>query len=327
MIKMAEGVLNKAKKQKADEFYTQLFDIEKEAMQYKHHFKGKTILCNCDDPRISQFFYFFYSRFSGLGLKRLIATCYKNLSPDLFTQCLDEQAVYCIYDGKDRYDDVYIDYESFIKENEWGVLKKDGDFRSPECIELLKQSDIVVTNPPFSLFREYIALLMKHEKKFLIIGDQNALAYKEVFQFVKENKIWLGIDNGGTKWFQVPPHYNIQTQSRIKTENGIKYFSKGNIAWYTNLDHRKRHENIVLYKKYNKKEYPKYDNYNAIEVSTYKDIPLDYDGIMGVPITFLDKYNPDQFEIVGNEIDLGIEKGRCYINGKRLYSRIFIKRK
>ena len=325
---MAEGLLTKAKKQKVDEFYTRLFDIESEVMQYKDHFRGKTILCNCDDPRVSQFFYFFYSRFNGLGLKRLIATCYKNLNPDLFTQNLDEQAVYCIYDSKNRSDDVYTDYETFIKQNEWGILKRDGDFRSPECIELLKQSDIVVTNPPFSLFREYVEQLMEYNKKFLIIGSQNAITYKNIFRFIKNDKLWLGISPSGM-CFDVPEGYSKTT----KVINGKVYGWQGSACWFTNLSHSKRNEKLILYKKYNKKDYKKYDNFDAIEISKVSDIPLDYDGIMGVPITFLYKYNPEQFEIVGitNHGDmLGIPfKNNCFaeIKGERKYVRILIKKR
>jgi hypothetical protein len=209
-------------------------------------------------------------------------------------------------------------------------LKENGDFRSEECIELLKEADIVVTNPPFSLFREYVSQLMEHGKKFLIIGNQNALTYKETFSLIKDNKIWLGVDNGGTKWFQVPDHYDIKTETRIKIdENGIKYFSMGSIMWFTNLDHKKRHENLILYKQYNQTDYPKYDNYDIINIDKYMDIPLDYNGIMGVPITFADKYNPDQFEIVGIANSarwIGLE---CFtiLHGKKLYNRILIKRK
>jgi len=339
---MAGGVLNKAKRQKADEFYTQLSDIEKELKHYKKYFKGKVVFSNCDDPEASNFYYYFISNFEELGLKKLITTHFE----------LDKPSYMLEYEGVA---DVRGDKETVIKraikigkkiklkqnfqQGSQGELfdtepvrSYSGDFRSPECIELLKQSDIVVTNPPFSLFREYIEQLVKYKKKFLIIGDQNAIAYKEVFKFVMENKLWLGIDNGGTKWFQVPNHYSIQTLSRIKIENGIKYFSKGNIAWFTNLDHKKRHEKLVLYKTYNPSDYPKYDNYDAIEVSTYKDIPMDYDGIIGVPITFIDKHNPEQFEIIGQTgifepagLCSEYKGGRPYIKGQRMYTRIFIK--
>ena len=312
---MASGVLTKAKVQKSDEFYTQLSDIERELKHYKTHFKGKVIFCNCDDPEYSNFYYYFVSHFDELGLKKLVTTHFE----------VDKPSYMLEYEGGA---DVQGDKETVIKRaiklGKKTKLKQNfqqgsqadlfdlepvrsfsGDFRSPECIELLKRSDIVVTNPPFSLFREYIAQLIEHGKLFIIIGDLNAISYKEVFAFIKDNNVWLGIDNGGTKWFQVPDHYEIQTQSRIKIENGLKYFSKGSIMWFTNLDHVKRHEKLILYKSYSLEEYPKYDNYDAIEVSTYKDIPLDYDGVMGVPITFLDKYNPEQFKIIGITKKLG----------------------
>jgi len=213
-----------------------------------------------------------------------------------------------------------------------------GDFRSRECIALLRKADVVVTNPPFSLFREYVAQLVEHGKRFLIIGSQNAITYKEIFKLIKENKVWLGVDNGGTKWFRVPDDYDIQTESRKKIENGIKYFSMGSILWFTNMDNPKRHEKIPVYKKYSLKEYPKYDNYEAIEVSRVADIPANYDGAMGVPITFLDKYNPEQFEILSsNEIrknktvpfkEHGLIKDKdSAINGSPTYVRIVIKRK
>jgi len=324
--------LNSAKSAKNDEFYTQMSDIERELWHYKEQFRGKVILCNCDDPRVSNFFRYFFTSFYRLGLKKIISVCYKNLNPDLFSQNKDEQAVYCVYDGKDRADDIIEgDYEEFVRNNEWQTLKGDGDFRSQECIELLKQADIVVTNPPFSLFREYVSQLDEYKKKFLIIGDQNAITYKEIFKLIKDNKLWIGIDNGGTKWFQVPSHYNIQTQTRIKIENGVKYFSKGSIVWFTNLDHVKRHEEITLYKRYTPKEYPKYDNYDAIEVSKVVEIPMDYDGVMGVPVTFLDKYNPKQFEILGSNRGIdqdpnGVYGRGSFLNGKETFKRLFIRR-
>jgi modification methylase ecoRI len=317
--------LAKAKKNKNDEFYTQLVDIENELKHYKNHFKDKTVYCNCDDPRVSNFFHYFSYNFENLGLKKLITTCYKNQDMELFSQNSSERAIYLEYNGDKNGDKVPNPTEIGIK-----LLKGDGDFRSPESIELLKQADIVVTNPPFSLFREYVAQLVEYNKKFLIIGDQNAIAYKEIFKLIKENKIWLGVDNGGTKWFQVPNHYNIKTESRKKTENGIQYFSKGSIVWFTNLDHDKRHENLILYKTYNETEYPKYDNYDAINVDKTADIPIDYQGAMGVPITFLDKYNPEQFEIIKSMASTTIDEssaGYPFINGVRKYARIVIKHK
>jgi len=312
---MASGVLTKAKVQKADEFYTQLSDIEKELKNYKDKFKGKVVFCNCDDPEYSNFYYYFVSNFDELGLKKLITTHFE----------IDKASYMLEYEGgADVQGDKEIVVKRAIKYGKKKPLKQNyeqegqgelfetepersysGDFRSPECIELLKQSDIIVTNPPFSLFREYIEQLVTYNKYFLVIGDLNAISYKEIFKFIQENRIWLGIDNGGTKWFEVPSHYDIKTQTRIKTENGKKYFSKGSIMWFTNLDHIKRHKDLILYKKYSLNEYPKYDNYDAIEVPTYKDIPMDYDSVMGVPITFLDKYNPEQFEIIGITKKLG----------------------
>ncbi|MDR2447329.1 MAG: adenine-specific methyltransferase EcoRI family protein [Treponema sp.] len=348
---MANKDLHDAKKVKNDEFYTQLSDIDRELKYYKHYFRGKTILCNCDDPRISKFFYFFYSKFHSLGLKRLISTCYKNLNPDLFSQNLDEQAVYCIYDGKDRANDVITDYDTFIRQNEWGIFKGDGDFRSPECIDLLKQVDIVCTNPPFSLFREYATQLVKYEKNFIIIGNKNAITYKEIFRLIKENKLWVGYTPmGADMLFDVPDDFaksvviGKKEGSSYRIVDGVVK-GRSQAVWFTNFDIKKRHEEIVLYKNYSPKEFPKYDNYDAIEVSKVSEIPQDYDGAMGVPITFLDKYNPDQFEILGlandkrddNEIFI---KGEPYyldeqhksfvgmvLKGKATYARILIKRK
>ena len=215
-------------------------------------------------------------------------------------------------------------------------LEGDGDFRSDECIDLMKRAEIVVTNPPFSLFREYVAQLIEHKKKFLILGSQNAITYKEIFPLIKNKKMWLGLDNGGTKWFEVKPHYTIKTQSRQKEENGKKYFSMGNITWFTNLDHSKRHEKLILYKRYSPEEYQKYDNYDAIEVSRIESIPTDYAGAMGVPITFLDKHNPNQFELLGatESEGKGFSNGLWFpdsgvaqpvIRGKRVYKRLFIR--
>jgi hypothetical protein len=318
--------LHKAKIQKNDEFYTVFSDIERELRNYKEQFKNKTVLCNCDDPRVSNFFKFFYSQFYALGLKRLIAVCYKNLNPDLFSEHKEEQAVYCIYDGKGRADDVIYDYSTFIKQNEWGVLKGDGDFRSRECIELLKQADIVCTNPPFSLFREYVTQLVDYDKKFLIIGTWNAITYKEIFKLIQEDRIWLGINsNRNFSGFIVPKHYSLYgTEARVD-ENGNRIVSTNNTCWFTNLDVAKRHEDLILYKTYNPEEYPKYDNYDAINVDKTSDIPMDYAGYMGVPITFLDKYNPEQFEII--KFRKGDDDKDLCINGKCPYFRIIIKNK
>ena len=343
---MANTPLNKANKAKNDEFYTQLTDIEKECKHYAEHFMNKIIFCNCDDPYESHFFKYFAINFNLLGLKKLIATCYvgsqiANKELSLFDDESEEnkttrsphkiEITEVTDENKDGAIDL-ADVELLLRnrKNKLTRLKGDGDFRSAECVELLKEADIIVTNPPFSLFREYVAQLMQYEKKFLIIGNQNNIFYKEISHFIKENKVWLGVDNGGTKWFQVPPHYDIQTETRIKIANGIKYFSMGNIAWFTNLDHKKRHVELILFRKYNPKEYPKYDNYNAINVSKYTDIPVDWDGLMGVPLTFLDKYNPEQFEIIG--IDRYVEDNPNYghrfkIKGRETFARILIKRK
>lgn len=285
--------LHAANRAKKDEFYTQLADIENELRHYKEHFKGKTVLCNCDDPRVSNFSVYFVLNFKALGLKRLITTCYKNNEPDLFSMNECERAVYAIYDGdpecNSQEDAKQIPYHEFEH--------SDGDFRSPECIELLKQADIVVTNPPFSLFREYVAQLIKYDKKFIIIGNQNAITYKEIFPLIKENRIWLGY-KAGDMAFKVPSNSEPRATRYWQDENGQKWRSMGNICWFTNLDISKRHEELILYKHYSPEEYPKYDNYDAINVDKTADIPCDYCGVMGVPITFLDKYNPEQFEIV-----------------------------
>jgi hypothetical protein len=326
MAKAKNTNLQSAKKEKNDEFYTQLADIENECAYYEQHFKGKIIFCNCDDPRVSNFFRHFYVAFHSLGLKKLIAVCYKNLNPDLFSQHKDEQAVYCIYDGTDRIDDKFEDYDVFIKQNKWGTLKGDGDFRSEECIELLKQADIVVTNPPFSLFREYVAQLIEYDKQFLIIGNLNAVTYKEIFPLIKENKMWTGITNGA-KQYAVPEDY----EGTFLDKNGNYMKQLGNTMWFTNLDHKERHEPLRLGKCYTPQEYPKYDNYDAIEVEKTSHIPEDYEGIMGVPVSFLDKYNPEQFEIVGN---LGCYApdgyslvGAIYVNKQKIFKRIAIRNK
>ncbi|WP_294429973.1 adenine-specific methyltransferase EcoRI family protein [uncultured Treponema sp.] len=289
---MKNGNLHSAKENKEDEFYTELTEIEKELVNYKEHFKNKTILCNCDDPRASNFFKYFALNFNYFGLKKLISVCYKNQDFDLFSQNDCEKAVYVEYTGS-KSDHIPTNDELELKE-----LKGDGDFRSAECIELLKQADIVVTNPPFSLFREYVAQLMKYEKKFIIIGSQNAITYKEIFPLIADNKMWLGYKTGDMA-FRVPDYYEPRATRFWIDENGQKWRSLGNICWYTNLDITKRHEDLILYETYTPEKYPKYDNYDAIEVSKVSEIPNDYLGWMGVPITFLDKYNPDQFEIKG----------------------------
>ncbi len=315
--------LHKANIAKKDEFYTQLPDIEKELKHYKEYFKGKVVFCNCDDPRISNFFNYFSYNFEYLELKKLITTCYKNQNINLFSQNNAEKAIYLEYEG-DKNDNKVPDHEEIGIQH----LAGDGDFRSKECIALLKKADIVVTNPPFSLFRYYVAQLVEYDKKFVIIGNQNAITYKEIFKLIKENKIWFGHSiHSGDREFGVPNDYPLNAASSRIDENGNKYIRVKGVRWYTNLDYKERHEDLILYKKYNESEYPKYDNYDAINIDKTKDIPMDYKGAMGVPITFMDKYNPDQFEIMGNEYDLNIDKGRGYVNGKRKYSRIFIKKK
>lgn len=336
--KAKNGSFQSAKDSKQDEFYTQLSDIEKELKHYKKHFKGKVVYCNCDDPRVSNFFHYFSHNFEKLGLKKLISTCYKNQNSDLFTQNQSEKAVYIEYFGDKNANNMPDLDEIGIKE-----LQGDGDFRSAESIELLKQADIVVTNPPFSLFREYVAQLMEYDKSFLIIGNQNAISYKEIFNLIQANKLWQGYKCGDMA-FKVPNHYEARETRYWEDDQGQKWRSLGNACWYTNLDISKRHEEIILYKKYTPEEYPVYANYDAIEVGQVKDIPCDYFGAMGVPVTFLDKFNPNQFEILGSSRTLGkpmseiAEKG-TYLQGgprfylpnedgtyRRLYDRIVIRR-
>ena len=287
--------LHKAKDSKKDEFYTQLPDIENELKHYKDHFKGKVVYCNCDDPRMSNFFHYFSYNFEKLGLKKLITTCYKSQDMDLYSKNDSEQAIYLEYNGDKNGDRVPNPEEIGIH-----YLKGDGDFRSAECIELLKQADIVVTNPPFSLFREYVEQLIKFDKKFLIIGNVNAITYKEIFRLIKQNQLWLGASiHSGDREFGVPTSYPLNSAGFRVDTNGNKFIRVKGVRWFTNLDYKERHEDLILFKTYDPKEYPKYENYDAINVDKTKDIPMDYDGHIGVPITFLDKYNPEQFEIIG----------------------------
>ncbi len=309
--------LHSAKSKKKDEFYTQLADIENELKYYRAHFRDKVVYCNCDDPTVSNFTRYFTLNFDFLGLKRLITTCYKNQQMDLFSQHDKESAVGLEYSGGEP--DVF-------------HLKGDGDFRSKECIQLLKQADIVVTNPPFSLFREYVAQLIKYEKKFLIIGHQNAITYKEIFPLIKDNRLWLGrTPRGRDMLFDVPKDYArelVATKkegSAYKIVDGVVKGRLGSASWFTNLDYPKRHEDLILYKKYSPEEYPTYDNYDAINVNKTAHIPYDYDGAMGVPITFLNKHNPEQFEIV--RFRKGNDGKDLSINGKCPYFRIVIKNK
>ena len=289
---MANSNLSKAKREKNDEFYTQLSDIEKELRHYTKHFKGKTVLCNCDDPRVSNFFHFFSHNFEKLKLKKLITTCYKNKNTNIFSPQKDKKGVYLEYLGDKNGNRV-------PDPSEIGVhpLEDDGDFRKNGCLKLLKEADIVVTNPPFSLFREYVQQLIEYEKNFLIIGNQNAISYREVFDLIKDNKIWLGYTQPVA--FVVPDHYEMRDVRSWRDEAGTNWRSLGNACWFTNLDIAKRHEELIQFKTYDPKNYLVYDNYDAIDVSKIADIPMDFDGVMGVPLTFLDKYNPDQFEILG----------------------------
>ncbi len=332
--------LGAAKTAKEDEFYTQLSDIEKEMRYYRRHFKGKTVLCNCDDPFESNFFKFFVLNFQRLGLKKLIATCYAG-SPITGSQLSlfdvlggDESkigkpykaVVTTVYDATGDGGVDMLDVAELFKsgENELTELEGNGDFRSHECLELLKEADIVVTNPPFSLFREYIATLMECEKHFIVIGSQNAITYKEIFGYLMRNEMWLG-NKFGDMAFTVPDYYEPRATRYWQDDTGQKWRSMGNICWFTNLDIKKRHEQLILVRRYagHEDEYPRYDNYDAIEVSKVADIPSDYAGVMGVPITFLDKHNPDQFEIVGlSGIDDWFPQTKTYgskrkmVNGK-----------
>lgn len=288
---MANEKLNQAKINKKDEFYTRLEDINRELRQYRTHFKNKIVYCNCDDPRLSNFFHYFSYNFEKLGLKKLITTGYKNQDRDLFSDNNSERAVKLVYEGdlnKNRVPDP----------EEIGVthLNGDGDFRSEEAIALLKEADIVCTNPPFSLFKEYITQLIEHKKKFIIIGHQNSITYKDIFPLIKENKLWLGYGFKGGAGHFINKHYEDYATAQDRIEGMIRV---SGVVWYTNLDIKKRHEDLKLFKKYSPEEYPKYENYDAINVDKTNEIPFDYEGIMGVPITFLNKYNPDQFEILG----------------------------
>ncbi len=375
------SALNAALKAKQDEFYTQLGDIQNELKYYRSHFKGKTVLCNADDPFESNFFKYFALNFKKLGLKKLIATSYVS-SPVAGTQFryrVDKDGQTSILFG-DEVKEVAADVETYdptkhaykavvtavrdatgsggvemvdvaelfkMGENTLTQLAGDGDFRSPECLALLDEADVVVTNPPFSLFREYVATLVEHDKKFIIIGNQNAIHYKEIFPLLKENKVWLGYKFGDMA-FTVPDTYEPRATRYWQDETGQKWRSMGNVCWYTNLDIKKIHEELTLTERYSPEKYPKYDNYDAINVNKTSDIPCDYDGIMGVPLTFMDKYNPDQFEIIWQaerstyanaskeilervKFDPSIKSGGglgvAVLNGKTVYTRILIRNK
>lgn len=348
--------LNDSARNKQDEFYTQLSMVENELKHYKEHFNGKVVLCNCDDPYESNFFKYFAMNFNSLGLKKLITTCYASSpvtgdeleyyidkSGQLSFEAFDDSKPYtsekrpykveitAVTDenGDGRIDLADVEYLMKNKKNMMTLLDGDGDFRSDECVELLEEADIVVTNPPFSLFRDYMALLMDYQKAFIVIGNLNAVKYKEILPLFMTDKVWLGY-NSGHYWFKVPDCYEVkQTDFKID-ENGQKWRRIGNICWYTNLDTARRHENMTIFRTYSSEQYPKYDSYDAIEVSKTADIPCNYYGIIGVPITFMTKHNPEQFTIVGvlnsgsgNEYDFA----KAVLNGKQLYARILIQRK
>jgi hypothetical protein len=306
MAKSLNKNLHAAKTGKNDEFYTQLTDIEKELKHYKAHLRDKVVFCNCDDPRVSNFFHYFSYNFEQLGLKKLITTCFKNQDMELFSENKSEKAIFLEYTGDKNGNKIPDPEEIGIK-----YLSGDGDFRSQESIELLQEADIVVTNPPFSLFREYVAQLMKYDKKFIIVGNLNALTYRDIFKFVKQNKIWFGGSiHSGDREFRVPENYPLNAAGNRTDEDGNKYIRVKGVRWFTNLDYEDCFQDLILVKKYNPELYPKYENFDAINVNVTKDIPYDYEGIMGVPITFIDKYNPEQFEILGLGIsNSGIEIG------------------
>ncbi len=317
--------LHKAGRAKKDEFYTQLADIEKELKHYKGQFRGKVVFCNCDDPKESNFVKYFSMNFEHLGLKKLIATHYKDAN--LFTQ---EPPYKLEYSG-DKNGNRMPDPNEFMTK-----MIGTGDFRSKECIELLREADIVVTNPPFSLFREYLTQLVEYNKKFLIIGNVNAITYKECFKLIKDNKMWLGASiHSGDREFRVPNDYPLNAVGCRVDTGGNKYIRVKGIRWFTNMDYEERHEKLVLYKKYTPKEYPIYDNYDAINIDKTADIPMDYSGIMGVPITFLDKYTPEQFEVIdiNPHFFMFVEQGhqkpkQLKIAGRSdPYARILIKNK
>ena len=345
--------LNKANKAKKDEFYTQLSIIEAELKHYRKHFRRKIVFCNCDDPYESNFFKYFAMNFNFLELKKLIATCYDSsplageqlsLFPDKHPYKIEITEVTDL-NGDGAID--LTDVEELLKNTKNKLRRlKDGDFRSPECIEALCEADIVVTNPPFSLFREFVAQLMEYKKQFLIIGNVNAVKYKEIFPLIKENKLWLGYSiHSGDREFRVPDDYPLEASSYRIDAEGKKYIRVKGVRWFTNMDYSHRHTNLELWKRYTAEEYPKYVNYDAIEVNKTSEIPMDYDGEMGVPITFLDRYNPDQFEIIGTNLFLAKSMSAFAAEGTyskggpafylknpigkydRLYDRIVIRRR
>ncbi len=311
----ANNLLHKAKKSKADEFYTQYCDIERELQHYSECFRGKVVYCNCDDPEVSNFFHYFVNNFQKLGLEKIIASCYKESNIDLFSTQEPQPGFYCEYTGS----------TNTIKTVNF---KGNGDFRSKECIELLKQSDLVVTNPPFSLFREFVSQLEYYQKQFLIIGNINAITYKEVFKLIQENRAWLGVNLGrGISGFIVPDHYELFGTETAITPNNQRIVATNNCLWLTNLKHAQRYKNLELTKNYfgNEEAYQKYDNCDGINVDRTQDIPKDYQGLMGVPITFLHKYNPEQFKII--RFRKGDDGRDLRVNGRSTYFRILIQNK
>ena len=350
-IAMANETLSKAKEAKNDEFYTQYHDIEREVEAYLEYdpnvFRGKTVLLPCDDPEWSNFTRYFAQNFERLGLKKLISTSYaveskkiKEWQPTLF----ETESPYFDADKSRTNGKIFVLDEDIngdgrfnINDLQWSYLEGDGDFRSAEVKALRDEADIIVTNPPFSLFREFLAWIVEAEKKFIIIGNQNAITYKEVFPLIKENKLWLG--NGfqnGNAYFRIVGKTDYANGVYDKSTGLVKF---RNCCWMTNIEHGRRHQPLQLMTmadnlKFSKHKeikgrtgYDHYDNYDAIEVPYTDAIPSDYEGVMGVPVSFLDKYCPEQFEIIGNEYDLNIPKGRGYVDGKRMYGRIFIRKK
>ncbi len=317
---VSNGTLHKAKSSKSDEFYTLIEDIERELIYYNNCFFGKTVYCNCDNPKESNFFKYFFKNFRTLGLKKLIASYYVPNGKNLFDEHESEHGGYieCTLN----------DIDAEITDLPCKLFNGDGDFRSQECISLLKQADIVVTNPPFSLFREHVSQIVRYNKEFLIIGNINAITYQEVFNLIQTNQAWLGVHLGrGISGFKVPDHYEMYGTETYISSNGDRIIASNNCLWLTNLDIHIRHDVLKLTKVYSGNEdlYPKFDNYNGINVNRTQDIPMDYEGAIGVPITFLHKYNPSQFEII--QFRKGKDGKDLSVNGKCPYFRILIKNK
>ena len=336
--------LHQANIARKDEFYTQLADIEAELRHYVPHFRGKTVFCNCDDSYESSFFKYFALNFNFLGLKKLIAACHVDSPfagdelPFAQENSGEAKKAYKLeitevgdVNGDGAVDLADVQYLIRNRKNTLTFLEGDGDFRSEECVAILKEADIVMTNPPFSLFREFVAQLVRYNKKFLIIGNVNAITYKEIFPLIRENRVWLGANiHSGDREFAVPPDYPLKAAGFRIDEKGNHFIRVKGVRWFTNLDYPMRHEKLTLYKRYSPEEFPKYDNYDAINVDKSADIPYDYDGMMGVPVTFLDKYDPDQFEILGLDrymADNPHYGHRFTVAGKETYARILIRKK